>query len=321
MIAIFRNNWSRTLENKSRFFVMLGLIICSICLAIFVSDKDLFATKIGVIGAPKQEVGSNHIKVEHLTQKPEKSSLALGMYDAIVDMRNGTPKISTFKGNTYKKELTKYFKDPEAMQADKKNNDEVDSTIIGYMLMFLLMTSVTNMHLFSEDKEKHVMERIITTPMGFVKLFVNYSLFSWLLLFIPTFLIVGSVSFMGFTGKELSLGDYSILIGAIVFFGTAFSIFNASLFKAADTANMFGSMIMIITTLLSGSLFSIDNGNQFFSHLIHWLPQKQFLELVKNIEAGQSYGDNTQRGFYLISISAILLTIAIFKTRKEYIRN
>lgn len=321
MIAMFRNDWARTWQNKARLFVMLGLILISILLAVFVSGKGNFSTKIGLIGGSEQEIVSDMVKIDRLSQEPEASALALGTYDAIVDMRSGTPVITTFKGEEYKKELMKYFKNPQSIRDNQKNEGGIGSKIIGYMLMFVLMSSVTNMLLFSEDKEKHIMERIITTPVSFFKLFANYSLFSWLLLFIPNSLILASISLLGFTDIGFSVSNYFILIGLIACFGVSFAICNASFFQVADTATMLGSMIMMITTILSGSFFSLDNGNKFFNHLIHWLPQKQFLELVKNIEAGQSYGDNFQRVLYLIGISAVLMIVAIFKTRKEYVRN
>ena len=321
MIAMFKNDWARTWQNKARLCVMLGLILVSIFLAVFVSSKGNFSTKIGVIGGAKQEIASDTVKIVPLSKEPKKSALALGTYDAVVDMRGEKPVISTFKGAEYKKELMNYFKDPQSIKAVQKNEDGIGSKIISYMLMFLLMFSVTNMLLFSEDKEKHIMERITTTPISFTKLFANYSLFAWLVLFIPNLLIIAGISFLGLTDIGLSLMNYTILIGVITLFATAFAVCNASFFQVADTASMLGSMIMMITTLLSGSFFSLDNGNKFFNDLIHWLPQKQFLALVKNIEAGQSYGDNFQRLFYLIGISAVLMIIAIVKTRKEYVRN
>ncbi|MBO0452491.1 ABC transporter permease [Candidatus Enterococcus murrayae] len=321
MIAMFRNDWARTWQNKARLFVMLGLIVVSILLAVFVSSKGNFSTKIGVIGASKQELVSDAVKIDHLSQAPAKSALALGTYDAIVDMRSGAPVISTFKGEKYKTELIEYFNNPQVAQIGEKNSEGIGSKIIGYMLMFLLMSSVTNMLLFSEDKEKHIMERITTTPVSFTKLFTVYAFFSWLLLVIPNILIIAGVSFFGVTDIGLSLLNYTALISVIALFATAYSICNASFFKVADTASMLGSMIMMITTILSGSFFSLDNGNKFFNGLIHWLPQKQFLELVKNIEAGQSYSGNYQRLFYLIGISILLLAVAIFKTRKEYVHS
>lgn len=321
MIAMFRNDWARTWQNKARLFVMLGLILVSIVLAVFVSGKGNFSTKIGLIGPSKHEVVSDTVKIDHLSQEPEKSALAIGTYDAIVDMRSGTPVITTFKGEEYKKELTEYLKNPQSIRNSQKNEGGIGSMIIGYMLMFVLMSSVTNMLLFSEDKEKHIMERISTTPVSFIKLFANYSLFSWLLLFIPNILILASISLLGLTDIGFSVSNYLVLIGLIALFGVSFSICNASFFKVADTASMLGSMIMMITTILSGSFFSLDNGNKFFNSLIHWLPQKQFLELVKNIEAGQSYGENSQRLLYLIGVSTVLMIVAILKTRREYVRN
>ena len=321
MIAMLKNDWARIWQNKARLFVMLGLVLVSIFLAVFVSSKGNFSTKIGVIGAEKQELVSDTVKIEHLSKEPEKSALALGTYDAVVDMRSGTPIISTFKGEKYKKELAEYLKNPQAVQTSEKSGEGIGSKIIGYMLMFVLMSSVTNMLLFSEDKEKHIMERITTTPISFTKLFVNYSLFSWLLLFVPNLLIIGGISLFGLTDIGLSIVNYAILLGVIALFATAFSICNASFFQVADSASMLGSMIMMITTILSGSFFSLDNGNKLFNSLIHWLPQKQFLELVHNIEAGQSYSGNFQRLFYLVGFSLVLMSIAVFKTRKEYVRS
>ena len=77
MIAMFRNDWARTWQNKARLFVMLGLILVSIFLAVFVSSKGNFSTKIGVIGGPKQEVASDTVKIVPLSKEPKKSATGI----------------------------------------------------------------------------------------------------------------------------------------------------------------------------------------------------------------------------------------------------
>ncbi|MBC3798137.1 hypothetical protein [Acetobacterium tundrae] len=57
-----------------------------------------------------------------------------------------------------------------------------------------------------------------------------------------------------------------------------------SFFDVADTANMLGSSIIVLTSVLAGSFCSLSKEATLFDKLIHLLPQKDFINFIDALE-------------------------------------
>lgn len=320
MMVFIKNLWYRTWSNKSRFFVTIGLIIASVALALFVVSHSKFTTKIAIIGEENQiQQTSSELKITYLDKRPDNADLANGTFDAVVTAEDGKLKVNTFKSKKYRQQLENALQGTQKNTGFTEKRQKTGSKILSYMLMFLLMSSVSNAFLFSEDKEKHQLERVVSSPLSFSKLIISYTFFSMLNLFLPAFLLITLLHLLFNVQVGFSLANYAVLLGLITLFGVAFSFCNAAFFKEAEQANMAGSFIMVITTLLSGSFFTLDSGNGLFNRLTKFLPQKQFLDIVNSVANGRSYSSNVFHLSFLIGISLILLMMAIIKVRRNYV--
>ena len=83
---------------------------------------------------------------------------------------------------------------------------------------------------------------------------------------------------------------------------------------------MIGSMLLVITSLVSGSFFSLANDTSWWEAITKVLPQKQFLHLVEAISQGEKYPENGLKILYLVVLSGIFLMLAIKKNQKQYLQ-
>lgn len=320
MIELLQNHLIRAWGKKMRLSIMIGLIVAALGVALFLSDQNSASLKLAVVGNPTIQLKDDSIEITTLKKRPAKSELALGTYDAVVDFSQETPKILTLKNAELKKQLETSLagKPGKALQQGSQMNKA--QRILGYVSMFLLMSGVANTFLFSEDKEKHLMERMTCSGLSQGKLFLSYVIFLFALLFVPTFFIFTVFNQVFRIDMGMSLGNYGYLLGLLCLLGVSFGLCNASFFKDGDQANMIGSMLLVITSLVSGSFFSVADHIRWWETATNYLPQKQFLQLVEEISQGKSYQENCGGIFYLVILSGGLLLIAVKKNQKEYLQ-
>lgn len=318
MMELIKSHWLRTWARKGRLFLMLILLLAALVLALFMSDRSQFSCNLAVVGDYPTEIRNESIQVTPLDQPPKKSALILGTYDAVVDFSGKETKITTFKNEQFKKSVAFFLagKSPEKLQVS--NQASKGKRVFSYMLMFLLMMGVTNTFLYSEDKEKHLFERLLCSGVSMSKLLVSYALFVFGLLFLSTFSLFVIFDQLLNIDLGLPLEDYAGLLALLCLVAVSFALCNASFFKEGDQANMIGSMIVVITSLLSGSFFSLDHNSGWWKMLTNWLPQKQFLTMVESVAGGKGF--TLPLVSSLLVISAILFVLALLKNRESYLR-
>ncbi|MFD1899412.1 hypothetical protein GQR36_03385 [Enterococcus termitis] len=85
MIALLKNNGFRLIQKHQRLLLMLGIMVISIIIAIYMSGRENAPLHIGVIGDEHHELVSNQrITVSHLTEDPSMLQLLKGEYDAVI---------------------------------------------------------------------------------------------------------------------------------------------------------------------------------------------------------------------------------------------
>jgi ABC-2 type transport system permease protein len=320
MIALLKNNGFRLIQKRQRLLLMLGIMVISIIIAIYMSGRENAPLHIGVIGDEHHELVSNQrITVSHLTEDPSMLQLLKGEYDAVITKEKNQLTVASIKNEPFENEIRQSLLNPNNT-ALKQQTTSTGSRIIGFLLMFLLMSAIVNMYIFNEDKEKHLMERIVATPTFFWKLLLSYSLLTFGLLLFPTLAILAIAKTIFSVTIGFSFIQYLFLLCLISLVGTAYSLFIAAFISTSDQANMIGSMTVMLTTILSGSFFSFEGGNRWIDGLIKWLPQKNYLNIVELIESGGPLKNVYFELFYLLGLTLLFFSLAVLKTKKEYVR-
>ncbi|MBP2098169.1 ABC transporter permease [Enterococcus rivorum] len=322
MLVIIKNDWYRTWNNKGRLVMMFLLMIAAMVIALYMGNHAKERINIGVVGEQNQALQASEIvQITYLTQLPPTSELVKGTYDAIIQKKDTGFEVKTIKNDDYRKKVAQLLAHPSQKETISGKKRGTGSLIIGFLLMFILMTSLTNSFTFNEDKEKRMIERVLTTPINLLKLLLAHSLFSFLLLFIPTLLIVYSAKLIFQLSIGFNLLEYFLLLGLICLFATAVSLFFAALFDDSDRSNMMGSVVVVISTILSGSFFSFANGNRWLNTLIQLLPQKRYLDIVTYLEQGELVSKMLPNILYVFVFTLLFFLFALLKTQKDYIRS
>ncbi|MNI61507.1 hypothetical protein D3C73_1167830 [compost metagenome] len=82
---------------------------------------------------------------------------------------------------------------------------------------------------------------------------------------------------------------------------------------------MIGSASVLLTTILSGSFYSFENGNEILQKILLIFPQKEFLNFVKALEDGKDILNSLPQILYVIIISLAFFLISIIKIKKDYV--
>lgn len=312
MFNILKNNFYRAVSRKNYFILMLCISIVTIAAAIF------FTAKLEVKGniAVFSDTGSFHISsrflhVEKVDKVPDKASLVMNKYDAVViDRGNGEFEIQTIKSDDFKTKLEKIIKNPDSFSFRDENSRGVASNILGYMIMIVFIQGLLYMLMYSEDRENGTFKRIGVSPVSAGIYLVGHGIFNFLMVFVPTYLLIISAKIIFNINIGLNFIQYAGLLGLLTFLSTGFSLLISSFFKKADSSNMMGQSIAVLTSLLAGCFYSFDNGNEVMKKIVSFMPQKNLISLVQGIEHGKSFNALAPQFTYLIAFSTVMFVLA-----------
>lgn len=326
MLAVFKNNCNRLWEEKMYLVISLILMICAISAAILLTARIETKGNLALV-VPNQQVLSEresavianpYFNVTVLETAPETSALVQSRYDAVITIKaDGNDVITTIKNPAFKTMVKTALANPTGFAPDNRSIRQTGTNILGFMMMFLLMQGVLYARFFAEDKEKHLIRRIAMSPLPFSRYLLGHGLFILLIIAVPSFLVLGVAALMGID-IGFSLLVYAGLIGVLALLATAFALFLNSFFEVADTANMLGSAIIVLTSILAGSFYSLSKEATLFDHLLHLLPQKDFINFVNALEKGSLSQSTFAQLVYVLAISAVFLAIAVANTRNDY---
>ncbi len=308
--AVLHNNYKRTLPRIGGIVVITFISLASIVLAIYVTNHEKTFANIAVIGQVEENrfAATGHIlNISFLSAEPPLSDLYEQKYDAYVTpLSSGDYKIKSLKSEAYKNTLLALLMNPETEVPSIYKGRSTGESIIGFMMMFLLMISFSNMFAFADDKEQGQMKRVFTTPASFAGYILAHIIYS-ISMFLPQFLLLVVLNLL-----EVSIGfSIPVYLGLIILIGilgSSFAFFLNTLIKKPDNANMLGNAITVLSSILAGTFYSFHKENKFIDSLIGLIPQKQIMDITaalgrKDIQVLDSL-------FYVIAFSLVLFLIS-----------
>lgn len=321
MISVFKNNFNRLMSKKSVLIMMIILTLCAILAALFFSSRPATIANVAFVSSSEEKMDFKYLNITMLDKEPPTSSMVSGTYDAIVTVReDGNYQIQTIKSEEVKQSILAILEHKQLPNVGVLTTRGVGTTIIGFMLMFILMQSSVLMGMFSDDKEHKQIKRVIASPIKMRGYLFAHCLFNFCFLFFPNIIILYIVKFLLNVDIGFTFLQYSMLLSLICIFATSFSLLMNALVKKGDTANMAGSSIIVLTSVLAGSFYSFDKGNDILEKIIQFLPQKAYLNVVSEIEQHLTNSDTIFAALYVIILIIIFFSVAIIKTRRDYIQ-
>ena len=278
---ILRNNLQRFLKEKTYAIISFLLVFITIAATSFVVTMESQKVKIGVTKTAIEllEMNDNNISVKEVERDMNYyTNLISGEYDVYINKEDGKYKVTTVRNSTLGMKLSQYLNEGKSLIASSDNN--YYKIIITVMAMSSMILSLILYRYYFDDRNG-LDKRIYLSGVSNFSYVLQQVLFNFLILFTTNLLS----SFILLPLFDLNISWKLVLyILLIELFSANFGMFLSTLTKKNQGALIIGTMVSVITMLLSGALFSVKIGS--VQDKIHYIfPQHYFSNLGKNIDA------------------------------------
>ena len=306
---ILRNNLQRFLKEKTYAIISFLLVFITIAATSFVVTMESQKVKIGVTKTAIEllEMNDNNISVKEVERDMNYyTNLISGEYDAYINKEDGKYKVTTVRNSTLGMSLSQYLNEGKSLIASNDNN--YYKIIITVMVMSSMILSLI-LYRFYFDDRNGLDKRIYLSGVSNFSYVLQQVVFNFLILFTTNLLS----SFILLPLFDLNISWKLVLyILLIELFSANFGIFLSTLTKKNQGALIIGTMVSVITMLLSGALFSVKKDS--IQDKIHYIfPQYYFSNLGKSID-----GNLTNLSY---SITVIVGYILLFFLIANYLQN
>lgn len=321
-LTVLKNNYLRTIPRVTLLIVITIVTLASIVLAVHMTNIQqvkghiVLITQNSDVALPKS---SKSLDIKVLPEKPPHSALVEQKYDAYVTIdESGNYQIETLRNKDFKNMLLLLLKNTDANINGSKAERGVGVNIIGFMMMFLLMMTFSNLFTFADDKEKGQLRRIAAAPASF-SWYLAAHCFYCLSMMLPEYILLVILKLCGWN-IGFSILQYAGLMIVLGFLGISFALLLNTLIKKPDNANMLGNSVTVLTSVLAGSFYSFSKNNAVLDSIIKLLPQKElmdFAQYLQNDNAWQHAGSI----LYVIAFSLTLFIFSCSVLRKMYVKS
>lgn len=288
VLNLLKNNLNRILAKK--VIIIMGVIIVPLMIgvAILFSGKIVIRQHIALITNSAYNIPQNNkIKIDVMNKRPATSNLLLGEYAAIVEEKNdGTYEVTSIKSKADKESIENIFNTGKFSKINQIEQTKrgVGTNILGFVLMIIFMQGVALTILYPEDRSIKTFRRILTAPVSEKQYIFAQGIFTFLCLYIPTYLIIVITKVVFNMKIGFGLGMLSILIGILAALSTSLALFITSVLE--NNISLVSSAIYTITCILAGCYYSFTGSNKVFDTICNVLPQKSYMTLIQGIENG-----------------------------------
>ncbi len=319
--SVLKNDYLRVLPRWATVGIFTLFTLATMLFAVYLTEVQHFNAHIAYIpqgssmSAPQS---SPSLTVNVLEEVPPRSALMQQQYDAYVTPGpGGTYNIETLKSQDFKQLLTLLLKDPNTDLSALQPGRGVGVNILGFMMMFALTLAAFNLFVFADDKEQGQLKRIAAAPVSFGFYLAAHCVYC-LSMMLPEYLLLVVLKLLGWD-IGFSLLQYAGLLSVLVLFGISLSLLLNTLIKKPDNANMLGNSIIALTSILSGSFYSLKGGNTLLDGIVNLLPQKQLLDFATALQNGNTAG-HTSSLLYFTTITLVILVSAVGILHKKYVK-
>ena len=306
---ILRNNLQRFLKEKTYAIISFLLVFITIAATSFVVTMESQKVKIGVTKTAIEllEMNDNNISVKEVERDMNYyTNLISGEYDAYINKEDGKYKVTTVRNSTLGMSLSQYLNEGKLLIASSSNS--YYKIIITVMVMSSMILSLI-LYRFYFDDRNGLDKRIYLSGVSNFSYVLQQVVFNFLILFTTN--LLSSLILLPFFDLNISW-KLVLYILLIELFSANFGIFLSTLTKKNQGALIIGTMVSVITMLLSGALFSVKKDS--IQDKIHYIfPQYYFSNLGKSID-----GNLTNLSY---SITVIVGYILLFFLIANYLQN
>ena len=306
---ILRNNLQRFWKEKTYAIISFLLVFITIAATSFVVTMESQKVKIGVTKTAIEllEMNNNNISIKEVERDMNYyTNLISGEYDAYINKEDGKYKVTTVRNSTLGMNLSQYLNEGKLLITSSSNS--YYKIIITVMVMSSMILSLILYRYYFDDRNG-LDKRIYLSGVSNFSYVLQQVVFNFLILFTTN--LLSSLILLPLFDLNISW-KLVLYILLIELFSANFGIFLSTLTKKNQGALIIGTMVSVITMLLSGALFSVKKDS--IQDKIHYIfPQYYFSNLGKSID-----GNLTNLSY---SITVIVGYILLFFLIANYLQN
>lgn len=306
---ILRNNLQRFWKEKTYAIISFLLVFITITATSFVVTMESQKVKIGITKTAIEllEKNNNNISIKEVERDMNYyTNLISGEYDAYINKEDGKYKVTTVRNSTLGMSLSQYLNEGKLLIASSSNS--YYKIILTVMVMSSMILSLI-LYRFYFDDRNGLDKRIYLSGVSNFSYVLQQVVFNFLILFTTN--LLSSLILLPLFDLNISW-KLVLYIFLIELFSANFGIFLSTLTKKNQGALIIGTMVSVITMLLSGALFSVKKDS--IQDKIHYIfPQYYFSNLGKSID-----GNLTNLSY---SITVIVGYILLFFLIANYLQN
>lgn len=318
--TVLKNNYLRAIPRIVPIMLYTCITLLTILFSIYFTGTQQVRARILFIPAASSVSiphSSAALQVTVSDTAPSSADLMKRKYDAAVFAKtDGSYQIKTFLNEKSRNMILTLVKNPDTDLSSYETQRGIGVNVLGFMMMFLLMSAFSNLFAFSDDKEQGLLSRIILAPVSFFW-YMAAHLFYCITLLLPSYLLLVFLKLLGWN-IGFSLLQFAGLMLLLALLGISLALLLHTFIQKPDNANMLGNSITILTCLLAGSFHTITSRYPVLNKVTDFLPQKKLLEYAGYMEHHQAAGHSFLL-YYVIFFSLILFLISVISLQKQYL--
>ncbi|KAA9298515.1 MULTISPECIES: ABC transporter permease [Aerococcus] len=254
-LVILTNNFNRLLKGKTYLFITTVIVFITLAGSAFVVTMDAPTLQIGVdqTASDLLTMKNDDLSVEEISEDhPAYTKLITGDYDAYITKEEGKYQVTTVRNAELADDLSQLLNEGQlSSEPDPGNNHfKVILTVLAMSSMILSLI----LYRFYFDDRRGIDKRIYSSGLSVLSYLFQQVLFTFLLLF--TISALACCSLFPLFGLDLS-SRFFLGLFLLELFAANFGMFLSTLTKKNQGALLVGTMLSVLTTLLSGALLAV----------------------------------------------------------------
>ena len=283
-LLIFKSNMTRFIKEPAYLLITAIVLIAMTAATAFAVTMKTPTAEIGVTASAAKLLKVTPIKSQKIefTQATHNQNayqkLILGKYDAYVTKRNGSYQVTTIRSSALEKQLSTYL-NTGVYTKQPGVKTHTFKIFLSILVMSTMMLSLILYKFYFDDCDGMDQRIYLSGISNRAYLFQHFAFNVFVLICIS---LVATISILPLFGIKLSVG----LLAAVVLiniFSSAFGLMIATLTRTKQGAMGIGTILTVLTLMLSGGLFTVKKGT-LQETLQYFFPQHYIADLGKSLD-------------------------------------
>lgn len=287
MLNLIKMIFYRISQNKIYFLMAIFIPPLVVIASILFTNNIENQIRIGTLNI-EMPIKIENIKEIPLEKEPPLSELVQGKYDALLIGNENGYELKTIKGQEYERLLMQVINQEVGIEELFKSaeNRGIISSQIGFLTMLIMLLGSMLYKFYYQDRTG-TDKRILYANTTYKQYILSHLVVVFMILFVPTICICILANAIFQLNMFVSILEITFIIFTLCLLATSFSFFIASITKTEENGSLLATMVIVITSLISGSIMEVSKQG-LTQKLAHLFPQRYIIDFTIHIERGEA---------------------------------